>query len=86
MSGGSVQLLHDSLILYTSTRCSLNSVCMEDFLEVAGPRLPTLRGLKYTSQDLMEFGRCVTAQAERYQIIYGSDQVRCESSWFIIVY
>ena len=48
---------------------------MEDFLETAGPRLPTLRGLKYTSNNLMEFGRCVTAMAEKYQIIYGSDQV-----------
>ena len=48
---------------------------MEEFLEVGGPRLPTLRGIKYTSKDLFEFGRCVVAQAEKYQIIYGSDQV-----------
>lgn len=51
-------------------------VSMEEFLEQAGPQLPTLRGLKYTSKDLMEFGRCVINQAEKYQIIYGCDEVR----------
>lgn len=56
---------------------------MEQFLDSAGPRLPTLRGLKYTDTNLFEFGRCVTAQAEKYQIIYGSDQVH---SWLISMY
>ena len=51
---------------------------MEEFLEVGGPRLPTLRGLKYTSKDLFEFGRCVIHQAEKYQIIYGADEVRMQ--------
>ena len=48
---------------------------MEEFLDNASSRLPTLRGLKYTDTDLFEFGRCVTNQGEKYQIIYGSDQV-----------
>jgi N-acetylneuraminate lyase len=48
---------------------------MEEFLDSAGSRLPTLKGLKYTDTDLSEFGRCVTTQAEKYQIIYGCDQV-----------
>ncbi len=42
---------------------------------MGGPRLPTLRDLKYTSKDLFEFGRCVVNQAEKYQIVYGSDEV-----------
>ncbi len=59
------------------------AVSMEEFLEVGGPRLPTLRGLKYTSKDLFEFGRCVIHQAEKYQIIYGADEVTpCHHNWF----
>lgn len=53
----------------------VHAVSMEEFLDTAGPRLPTLRGLKYTDPSLFEFGRCVTNQAEKYQIIYGSDEV-----------
>ena len=63
------------LITLISMCCETFAVSMEDFLDQAGPRLPTLRGLKYTSKDLFEFGRCVTSQAEKYQIIYGSDEV-----------
>ena len=48
---------------------------MEEFLETASSRLPNLRGLKYTDFDLMEFSRCVTLWAGKYQILYGADQV-----------
>ena len=54
--------------------CS-HAVSMEEFLDSASSRLPTLRGLKYTDTDLFEFGRCVTNQGEKYQIIYGTDAV-----------
>jgi len=48
---------------------------MEEFLDVASTRLPTLRGVKFSDQNLFEFGRCVTAHEGRYQIIYGCDEV-----------
>ena len=48
---------------------------MEEFLDAASSRLPTLRGLKFTSPDLMEFGRCVVNSGGKFQIMYGVDQV-----------
>ena len=48
---------------------------MEEFLDAASVRLPTLRGIKFSSPDLFEFGRCVVNNGGRYQIVYGVDQV-----------
>lgn len=48
---------------------------MEEFLDAASSSLPTLRGIKYTSPELFEFGRCVTTQGSKYQVIYGADEV-----------
>ena len=48
---------------------------MEEFLDAASLRLPTLRGLKYSCPDLLEFGRCVVSNGGKYQIVYGVDQV-----------
>lgn len=47
---------------------------MEEFLDAASLRLPTLRGLKYSCPDLLEFGRCVVSNGGKYQIVYGVDQ------------
>ena len=47
---------------------------MEDFLDVAMDRLPTLRGLKYSSPVLSDYGRCVVHSGGRYQILYGCDE------------
>ena len=62
---------HDALFF------DLFLVSMEEFLDVASTRLPTLRGVKFTDTNLFEFGRCVTAQEGRYQIIFGCDEVQC---------
>ena len=51
-------------------------VSMEEFLSAASDRLPTLRGLKFTDKNLFEFGRCVSSNGGRYQVIYGCDEVR----------
>ena len=49
---------------------------MEELLDAASTRLPTLRGLKYTDYDLMELGRCLSGNGGKYQILYGRDEVR----------
>ena len=59
---------------------------MEELLDAASTRLPTLRGLKYTDYDLMELGRCLSGNGGKYQILYGRDEVRtqtcaCLSIW-----
>ena len=50
-------------------------VPMEEFLDSAFTRLPTLRGIKYSDPDLMSFSRCVTAHGGKYQVLYGADEV-----------
>lgn len=51
------------------------SVNMEEFLDAASSRLPTLRGIKYTSTDLHQLSRCVLHSGGRYAMLYGCDQV-----------
>ncbi|XP_064393979.1 N-acetylneuraminate lyase-like [Halichondria panicea] len=47
---------------------------MEEFLDAASSRLPTLRGLKYTDFDLSTYSRCLTTHGGKYQIMYGRDE------------
>jgi N-acetylneuraminate lyase len=47
---------------------------MEEFLDAVGSRLPTLRGIKYTSLDLHQLGRCVVHSRGKYSMLYGCDQ------------
>ena len=51
------------------------AVNMEEFLDEVGSRLPTLRGIKFTSPDLHQLGRCVVHSGGKYSILYGCDQV-----------
>ena len=50
-------------------------VLMEDFLEAAMLKIPTLAGLKFTSYDMFDLGRCLVLDKERIQILYGGDEV-----------
>ena len=52
------------------------TLSMEDLLARASSELPTLRGLKYTDEDLMQFSRCVAYQGGKYPVVYGRDEVR----------
>jgi N-acetylneuraminate lyase len=46
-----------------------------DILRAAAPRIPNLRGLKFTHEDLMDFGRCADFQDGRYETLYGRDEM-----------
>ncbi|KAJ7392858.1 hypothetical protein OS493_010519 [Desmophyllum pertusum] len=48
---------------------------MEDFLRAAVPRIPTLVGLKFTSIDMFDLGRCLVLDDERIQILFGGDEI-----------
>ena len=50
-------------------------VLMEDFLKAAMLKIPTLAGLKFTSADMFDLGRCLVLDRERIQILYGGDEV-----------
>jgi N-acetylneuraminate lyase len=47
---------------------------MADFLRVAGSRIPTLAGIKYTFEDLEDFGRCLQFDGGRYDVLFGRDE------------
>ena len=46
-----------------------------DFLAAAGERMPTLTGVKFTYEDLMDFGRCVRLAGGRYKMLFGRDEI-----------
>jgi N-acetylneuraminate lyase len=46
-----------------------------DILRLAAQRIPNLRGLKFTHEDLMDFGRCVDFQDGRFETLYGRDEM-----------
>ena len=48
---------------------------MADFLEMASDRIPSLGGIKYTYEDLMDFGRCVAFQDGKFNLLFGRDEI-----------
>lgn len=48
---------------------------MPEFLARGGPRIATLAGLKFTDQDLWDFGRCVRIEGGRYNMLFGLDEM-----------
>ena len=55
--------------------------CMTDFLTLASPRIPSLRGIKFTFEDLMDFGRCVTLDEGKYNMLFGRDEILLTGLW-----
>ena len=48
---------------------------MVQFLEAAADAIPTLRGIKFTYMDLMEYQRCLHAAGGRFEIAWGVDEM-----------
>lgn len=48
---------------------------MVDFLTAAAGRVPTLAGVKFTYEDLMDFGRCVRLADGRFKMLFGRDEI-----------
>ncbi len=46
-----------------------------DFLTAAANRIPTLTGAKFTTPDLMDFGRCLTRDDGRFDMLFGREQM-----------
>lgn len=47
---------------------------MPEFLKVAGERIPTLAGLKYSDGDLMDFGQCLDLADGKFDMLFGADE------------
>lgn len=48
---------------------------MVELLEKGRQRIPTLRGLKYTNADLLQMQRCIQAEDQYFDILFGHDAV-----------
>jgi N-acetylneuraminate lyase len=46
-----------------------------DFLTVAGPQIPNLAGVKFTHENLMDFGRSAEHTGGKYNLLFGRDEI-----------
>jgi N-acetylneuraminate lyase len=46
-----------------------------ELLEAAARTVPNFAGLKFSDDDLMDFGQCVTLAGDRYDLFYGRDEM-----------
>ena len=51
------------------------SVSMVEYLRQAKQALPTLRGIKFTHNDLLEYRECVTLEDGYFDILFGRDEL-----------
>ncbi len=48
---------------------------MYDFLQAAGDSIPTLAGIKFTYENLMDYDRCRRLDGGRFQLLFGRDEL-----------
>jgi N-acetylneuraminate lyase len=46
-----------------------------DFLSVAAPLIPNLAGVKFTHENLMDFGRATEHSGGKYNVLFGRDEI-----------
>ena len=51
------------------------NVTVADFLAAAGARIPNFAGVKFTFEDLEDFGRCLRFADGRYDLLFGRDEL-----------
>jgi len=51
------------------------NLSMAQFMQVAGRRIPTLVGLKYSHDDLVDLAACVALDDGRFEILFGKDEI-----------
>ena len=51
------------------------SLAVAEFLPAAAGRIPNLAGIKYTFEDLEDFGRCLKFDGGRYDVLFGRDEL-----------
>ena len=48
---------------------------MVDFLTMATDRIPNLAGIKFTDENLMDFGQCLSLGGGRFNVLFGRDEI-----------
>ena len=51
------------------------TIAATDFLRTGKGRIPTLAGIKFTHENLMDFGRSSQLEAGRYNMLFGRDEI-----------
>jgi N-acetylneuraminate lyase len=51
------------------------TIAATDFLQVADGRIPTLAGVKFTHENLMDFARSAEVAASKYEMLFGRDEI-----------
>ena len=51
------------------------SVSVAEFLELGGKAMPTLAGVKFTHNNLMEMSQCLMLDGGRYEVLHGYDEI-----------
>ncbi|XP_032884080.1 N-acetylneuraminate lyase isoform X2 [Amblyraja radiata] len=46
-----------------------------ELLDGIEKKIPTFRGLKFTSSDLLDFGQCVNNYKDKFDLLYGKDEL-----------
>ncbi len=55
---------------------------MIEFLQAAADRVETFAGMKYTHEDLMDYGMCLRAVAGGYDMLFGRDEMMLGAAAF----
>lgn len=48
---------------------------MADYLPAAAKAIPTLAGMKFTYEDLMDYHRCLALESGRFNMLFGRDEI-----------
>jgi N-acetylneuraminate lyase len=51
------------------------AIPVADFLEAASGRIPALAGAKFTYEDLLDYGRCLSLEGGRFDMLFGRDEI-----------
>ena len=51
------------------------SLKVSEFLHLASKRIPTLAGIKFTFEDLEDYGRCLQFEDGRFDVLFGRDEL-----------
>ncbi|KPK58091.1 MAG: hypothetical protein AMK73_09475 [Planctomycetes bacterium SM23_32] len=51
------------------------AIPVADFLGAASGRVPMLAGAKFTYEDLLDYGRCLTLEGGRFDMLFGRDEI-----------
>jgi N-acetylneuraminate lyase len=62
------------LFYYHAPSCTMTNISMLELLRTVDGEIPNFAGIKFTSEKLMEYQRCVDF-SDKYQVLFGKDEM-----------